>query len=175
MTRIFENRALPRTSNISVVVLIPVILFGFWDLWTAFGTGGEDFTSAMFGVLFVGGGIIGGYTIWNEGRDQAQWFDIDFDTGKGAVAVWRPFRPRVFETDLDAITNWRHWVKVGKRNLRTHFLVAAVPGYERPVYFELPAGNDIPDGFRRLAPEAVDDYETNTGRKKADDDEEDED
>lgn len=168
MTRIFENRHLPKTSNISMVVLIVVFLFGLWDLWTAFGTGAQDMTSAMFGVLFVGGAIIGGYTIWNEGRDQAQWFDVDLESGKSILAVWRPLRPLVFEQDLSQLTGWRHWVKVGKRNMRVHYLVASVPGYPRPVYMELPQDKnaEIPEDFRKIAPEAIEEYEINSGRRR---------
>jgi len=166
MTRIYDNRALARTSNISFVVLAVVIVFGCWDLWNAFAGGSNDPTSSMFGVLFVGGGLFGGYTIWNENRDQAQWLDVDLDAGKGTLAVWRPFRPQVIDMGLDRITAWRHWVKVGKRNMRTHYLLASFPGYPRPVYFELLPGKDVPDAFRRLAPEAIDDFETNTGRAR---------
>lgn len=168
MTRIFENRQITRTSNISMVVLVVVIVFGFWDLWSAFGGGEPDTTSAMFGVLFVGGGLIGGYTIWNDGRDQVQWFDVDLEAGKCAVAVWRPIRPLVFDLDLSQVSEWRHWVKVGKRNMRTHYLVAALPGYPRPVYFEMPQDRtkEIPAGFRDIAPEAVEDFEINSGRTR---------
>ena len=166
MTRIFENRRLPKTSNISVVVLVVVIIFGFWDLWNAFGTGSPDPTSAMFGILFIGGGIVGGYTIWNDGRDQAQWLDVDLDTGKAELAVWRPFRPLVLAEDLTRMTGWRHWIKVAKRNLRTHYIVVAVPDYPRPIYFEMLPGGEIPDMLRRIAPEAVEDFETNTRRQR---------
>jgi hypothetical protein len=167
MTRVFENRRLSRTTNISIIVMVVVIVFGCFDLWNAFVVGSDDTTAALFGAVFVGGGLLGINTLWIEGRDQAQWFDVDFDAGKGVVAVWRPFRPLVIEAGLDKLTDWRHWVKVGKRNAQTHFIVAAVPGYPRPVYFELPPGRDIPEAFRRLAPEAVDDYEVNSGRRKA--------
>ncbi len=166
MTRIFENRRLPRTSNISVIVLAVVIIFGFWDLWNAFGVGSQDPMGAMFGVLFVGGGVIGAYTIWNDGRDQAQWLDVDFDSGRGAIAVWRPFRPLVLEQDLDRMTNWRHWIKVAKRNMRTHYIVVAVPDYPRPIYFEMNLAEPVPEGLRRVAPEAVEDFEANTRRQR---------
>lgn len=166
MTRLFENRRLPKTSNISAVVLVVVILFGFWDLWNAFGTGSQDTTSAMFGVLFVGGGIIGAYTIWNDGRDQAQWLDVDLDTGKSALAVWRPFKPLVLEQNLDQMTGWRHWIKVAKRNVRTHYIVVTVPDYPRPIYLEMLVGGEIPDALRQIAPEAVEDFETNTRRQR---------
>lgn len=166
MTRVFENRRLARTSNISVIVLVVVILFGLWDLWNAFALGSPDPTGAMFGVLFVGGGIVGGYTVWNEGRDQAQWLDADPAGGKSAIAVWRPYRPLVLEQDLGQLTGWRHWIKVAKRNVRTHYLVVVAPGYPRPIYLEMPIAGDIPETLRQIAPEAIEDFETNTRRQR---------
>ena len=166
MTRVFENRRLARASNISVVVLVVVIVFGFWDLWNAFGVGSQDPTAAMFGVLFIGGGVIGGYTVWNESRDQAQWLDVDLAAGKSAIAVWRPYRPLVLEQDLDQLTGWRHWIKVAKRNVRTHYFVVVAPGYPRPIYFEIAVDAEIPDALREIAPEAVADFEDNTRRQR---------
>jgi len=166
MTRVFENRRLARTSKISMIVLIVVIVFGCWDLWNAFGVGSQDPTAAMFGVLFVGGGVIGGYTVWNDGRDQAQWFDADLASGKSMIAVWRPYRPLVLAQNLDQLTGWRHWIKVAKRNVRTHYFVVAAPGYPRPIYFEMAVDAEIPEMLRQIAPEAVADFEDNTRRQR---------
>jgi hypothetical protein len=166
MTRIYENKGYARRSDISAVVLVVVVIYGFYDLWNAFGGGSSDTTAAMFGVLFVGGGLYGANTIWTEGRDQVLRLDVDFEAGRAALALWRPFRPLVFEGGLDQFTGWRYWVKVGRRNLLTRFVVATVAGYPRPVYIELAPGKDLPEGFRRLAPEVVEEYEESTGRRR---------
>lgn len=168
--RVYKNRDLGRIGNISVVILVAVFIYGLWELWAAFFTGSNDTFGAMFGVVFVGGGAIGMYTIWKENRDQPQWFDADFDTGRGQIALWRPFRPQVIDIQLADMRDWRYWIKVGKRNLRIHYLVAAVPDYPRPIYFDLTHTGDIPEGFRRLAPEAVAEYEESTGRADKDED-----
>ncbi len=112
-------------------------------------TGSQDTTAAMFGVLFVGGGIYGAYTIWTEARDQVIALDADPNTGRAAITLWRPFKNMVIDLPIDRLTGWRHWVKVGKRNMRTHFVVFNAEGYPQPLYVELTKG-EMPEGFREL-------------------------
>jgi hypothetical protein len=68
---------------------------------------------------------------------------------------------------LDQVAGWRHWVKVGRRNMKLHYLLADAPGHPHPLQFEMRPGEAVPDGFRRLAPEAVEDYQTNAGLRPA--------
>jgi len=167
MTRIYENRGFAKRNNISVVVLVAVFIYGLFELYRAFGGEGQDSTAAMFGVLFIAGAIYGAYTIWNDGRDQVGIIDADFDKGMAYITLWRPFRNVVVEAPIDALTGWRHWVKVGKRNMRTHMVYVSAPGYPNKLSIELTKG-EMPEGFRRLAPTLVEEFEENTG-KRADD------
>lgn len=164
MTRIYENPGFARRNNISVVVLVAVVIYGFFELYGAFIAGSRDSMAPIFGVLFVGGGIYGAYTIWNEARDRVMAIDADFDKGRAAVTLWRPFKSLVIDVPIDRLTNWRHWVKVGKRNMRTHFVIFNAEGYPQPLYVELTRG-EMPEGFRKLAPQAVEDFEENTGKR----------
>ena len=164
MTRIYENPGFARRNNISVVVLVVVVIYGFYELWNAFGDGSQDTTAAMFGVLFVGGGIYGAYTIWTEARDQVIALDADPNTGRAAITLWRPFKNMVIDLPIDRLTGWRHWVKVGKRNMRTHFVVFNAEGYPQPLYVELTKG-EMPEGFRDLSPAVVEEFEENTGKR----------
>jgi hypothetical protein len=167
MERLYDNPGFARRQNISVAVLVLVVLYGIFELWTAFSSSAGDSTGAMFGVLFVGGGLYGAKTIWDEGRDLVIGFDADLTAGRGVITLWRPFRTLALDVALDRITGWRHWVKVGKRNLKLHYLIAEAPGYPHPLQFEMRLGAAIADGLRRLAPEAVEDFEANTGGKAA--------
>ena len=142
MTRIYENPGFAKRNNISVIVLVAVVIYGFFELYTAFGTGSQDQMAAMFGVLFVGGGIYGGYTIWNEARDAVTAIDADFDTGRAAVTLWRPFKSMVIDVPIDRLTGWRHWVKVGKRNMRTHFVDLQRRGLPEPALRRADQGRD---------------------------------
>jgi hypothetical protein len=106
--------------------------------------------------------------IWDEGVDLVAALDADFDANRSRITLWRPFRPLVLEPALDDVSGWRHWVKVARRNQRTHYLVANADGYPRPLYVEIRPGQSVSDGLRRLAPEAVDELEVNTGQARAD-------
>ena len=162
MERIYENAGFSRRQNISVSVLVVVIIYGLWELWSAFGSASGDSTAAMFGVLFVGGGLYGLKTTWDESRDLVLSFDADFAAGRGVASVWRPFSSVRIEDSLDRFRAWRHWVKVGRRSSRVHYLVVDTDNYPRPLYIELNPAKPVPDGFRRLAPEAMEDVEANT-------------
>jgi hypothetical protein len=164
MTRIYENPGFAKRNNISVVVLVVVVIYGIWELYSAFFTGIEDQFAAMFGVLFVGGGIYGAYTIWTEARDQVIALDVDEAAGRAAITLWRPFKSIVIEAPIDRLTQWRHWVKVGKRGMRTHFVIFKAEGYPQPLSVELTKG-EMPDGFRKLSPAVVEEFEENTGKR----------
>ena len=46
--------------NVSTVVIVVVIVFGFWELWSALnpGPGGAGY-GFLFAALFIGGGLYG--------------------------------------------------------------------------------------------------------------------
>jgi len=167
MERLYDNPGFARRQNISVAVLVVVVLYGIFELWMAFSSSAGDSTGAMFGVLFVAGGLYGAKTMWDEGRDLVIAFDADLAAGRGAITLWRPFRVLALDVALDQVRGWHHFVKVGKRNLKLHYLIAEAAGYPYPLHFEMRPGVAVADGLRRLAPEAVEDFETNTGGKPA--------
>lgn len=164
MTRIYENPGFAKRNNISVVVLVAVVIYGFFELYTAFLTDSQDSMAAMFGILFLGGGAYGAYTIWTESRDQVIAIDLDEAAGRAAITLWRPFRNMVVEAPIDRLTGWRHWVKVGKRNMRTHYVIFSAEGYPQPLSVELTKG-EMPEGFRKLSPAVVEEFEENTGKR----------
>ena len=167
MTRIYENAGLRLRLDISIVVLIAVIIFGFWDLSGSFFFAVDDPAGAMFGVLFIGGGIYGINRTLTDNRGFVAAFDADFAAGRGAIMVWRPFRPLRLAIGLAEIAGWRFWVKTGARNARSYYLLASLPSHPRPLYLELPRGVAASAGLRRLAPEAVAEFERDTGVRSA--------
>jgi hypothetical protein len=159
MTRIYENRPLARRMNISVVVTIFAILFGFWEAWNAFNAGPEGAGYGfLFAALFIGGGIYGMNQVLTDSRDMVTALDIDEANGHAAISVWRPFGATRIEGPLDRLTEWRPWAKEVRR-VRTPVLLADHPGHPRPLQFEVGPGIALTDQFRALAPEALASFE----------------
>lgn len=163
MTRIYQNPRFTRTSNISIAILFVVILFGVWELIHAFAGGTPDTTGLLFGAAFVGGGLYGLKSTWEEHRDLVVAVEVNFEAGTVGITLWRPFRQVRIERGLGDLTGWRYWVKVGKRAVRTHYLLVRATDYPRPLSIELQRGDTVSEGLRRLAPEAIADMEANTG------------
>jgi len=162
MTRILYSPGVAKRSNFSIIILVAVLLYGIWELWHA-ATVGSDQLALIFGVLFIGGAIYGLRTTLAETRDLVTAFDADMASGKAAMTLWRPFRAKRIDTTLDQITGWRLWVETGSRGQRAYFLLVREPTHQRTLRLELTRGMTIPDDLRQLAPEAIEDFERETG------------
>jgi len=161
MTRIYENRGFFLRQNGSILVLVLVVVYGVFELWRAFTSAG-DTTGALFGVLFVGGGVWGFYTLWTDGRDVIGALDADFASRQAVFTLWGPFTQKPLAESLDGIIEWRLWVKPGTRGQRSYFLQAVTRSSPRPLQIELKRGQPIPEGLRRIAPAAIEEFETTT-------------
>jgi hypothetical protein len=162
MIRIYENRGFFIRQNGSVAVLLVVIVYGVFELWRAFTSAGGDATGTMFGVLFIGGGIWGFYTLWTDGRDVIAALDADFAARQAVFTLWGPFTRKRLVESLDDVLEWRFWVKPGARGQRSFFLHAVTRSYPRPMQIELKRGEPVPDGLRQIAPAAVAEFEAMT-------------
>jgi hypothetical protein len=162
MTRILDNPGTAKRSTISLVILAAVFIYGIWELWHAATVGGDQL-AYIFGICFVGGAIYGIRTTLAETRDLVVAFDADTESGTAALTLWRPLKSKRIETTLDQITGWRLWVETGSRRQRSYFLLAGEPSHDKALRFELTRGMTIPDELRRIAPEAIEDFERETG------------
>jgi hypothetical protein len=149
-------------SNISLAILSAVFLYGVLELWFALsGTG--DPTALLFGAIFAGGAIYGLRQTLNETKDLVVIFDADPETGRAELHLWRPFGRKMIETTLDRLTGWRLRVQAGPRGQKSFLLLAKEPSYDGTLRFALARGQTIPDILRKIAPEAIDDFERETG------------
>jgi len=164
MTRLYENRGFFLRQNGSVVVIALVVIYGVFELWRAFAAGGDP-TGALFGVLFVGGGIWGFYTLWHDGRDVVAALDADLAGHQAVFTLWGPFTQKRLAMPFDAIVEWRFWVKPGTRGQRSYFLQAMTRASPRPLQIELKRGQPVPDGLREIAPAAIEEFEAATTAK----------
>ena len=177
MTRVYENKGHWWRQTLSLVAVVLVSIYGVWELfWATFGTGdyhspmGEMFGIGddryLFGVAFFFGGIYAGWTLIRDSADAVSTFDVDEASGMTLTTLWRPGWTEKLVAPMEAIDNWRLYVKVGNRNVRTFYIYADHPNYRRPLNFDLRRA-DL-SGLRRVAPEAVADFEAATGFTAAD-------
>lgn len=162
MKRILGSPGMVWRSNLSLAILIAVFAYGLWELWLAVTVTGST-TGYLFAALFLGGAAYGIRSTLAETRDLAISFDADIDSGRAAIALWRPFHMKRIDTTLERITGWRHWIQTASRNRRIHFLLAREASYDGVLRFALEPGMTIPDELRRIAPEAIADFERETG------------
>lgn len=172
MIRIYENKGHWWRHTLSLAAVILVSIYGAWELyWATFGTGeyhspmGELFGIGddryLFGLIFLFGGIYAGWQLIRDSSDVVATFDLDEASGETLTTLWRPGWTEKLIAPLSAIGNWRLYVKVGNRNVRTFYIYADHPNYRRPLNFDL--RRTSLDGLRRVAPEAVADFEAATG------------
>jgi hypothetical protein len=164
MTRIFDSPKFALRLNISAVVLVVVLIYGIFELYTAFlRSETPDSTGALFGIFFVGGGIWGAWQTWNDNRDKVASFDVDEAAGTAVATLWRPFSPLRVAGPLDQFTRWRFQVKVASRGLRSYHFFFRAPGYPNELQMEIQRGAKLSEVFQRIAPQAMADYEDNMG------------
>ncbi len=164
MTRAYQNPDVSRRSNLSTVVLVLIGTYGLWELWRAGSSPADSQTiDYLFGIAFVGGAAYGLRQIISDTRDLVLAFDVEPTTGNTVATLWRPFGRQRLEADRDRLTDWRFYVRIGKRNVRTFCLYVTHPDYPRPLQLELRRGLTVSDDLRRLAPEAIGEFERATG------------
>lgn len=161
MTRIYENRGLATRMNVSCVVVAIAFLFGLWELWSAYRSGGESGTNYLFALFFIGGGAYAAKQLRDSVSDSVVSLDADMTTREATVTLWRPFSAKELAGSLDRLTDWQFQTKAGKT--RTPLLTAHHPDYPRPLEFELRPGAKVDDKLRALAPDAVAAFERPPG------------
>lgn len=162
MKRILHNSAMVWRSNISLAVAVVAFLYGLWELWLAAAVTGS-ITGYVFAALFIGGAIYAARATLAETRDLAISLDVDMTTGQARIALWRPFRMKNIDTTLDQLTDWRHWTQPAARDRRDHFLLFREASRAGVLRFALEPGMTIAGELRRIAPEAIADFERETG------------
>jgi hypothetical protein len=162
MKQILGVRGMVWRSNLSLAILAAVFAYGLWELWLAAAVTGSP-TGYLFAAIFIGGAGYGLRAALAETRDLVIAFAADMDSGKAAVTLRRPFHMKRIDTTLDRLTGWRYWIQTTARGRRVHFLLAREPSYDGNLRFALDPEMTIPAELRRIAPEAIADFEKDTG------------
>lgn len=162
MKRLLDNPGKVRRWYLFLGFFAVAFLYGLWELWLAAVVTGS-MVGYVFAAIFVGGGVYGIRSMLAEARDLAVSFDADAASGKAIIKLWRPFHMKQIDTTLDQITGWQHQVQTGPRDERSHFLLAREKSHDGVLRFALEPEMAIPDELRRIAPQAIGDFERATG------------
>jgi len=155
MIRIYGNPGLSRRMMFSTIVIVLVIIFGFYELYTAMRAApGEAGFGYLFAAAFILGGLYGLRQLNTDYGDMVVSVDADGSTGPAKIVVWRPFMSKTLAGPIDRLSNWRFEVRQPRPNLRIPTVLADHPDYKGPLRFEVGPGIAIGDPFRALAPEA---------------------
>ncbi len=167
MTRVFDDRGLVVRNWLSVAVLVAAFLWGIVELVRA-QAAVSDQTGFLFGLGFIAASAYGLYRLLSDSRDAIMRFDADYGSGQSVTTLWRPWGPSRLEAPLAALSSsWRLYVAMKKRNQPTFLLQVNHPGNPRPLHIELTSATKGLEDLRRLAPEAIEDFEIRTGKRKA--------
>ncbi len=166
MTRIYDDRGLMTRNWISIAILVGAVIWGIAEIVRAY-LGMSDDTGYLFGAGFLAAAVYGGYRMFAEARDTIVRFEADDASGQSVVTLWRPWGVQRMTAPLAALTGWRMYIAMKARNQRSYLLRVNHPDNPRPLQIELMPGKTDLDGLRRLAPEAIGDFEMNIGQRKS--------
>ncbi len=162
MTRVYNDRGFLARSWGSMAILVMAVIWGVVEMVRAY-VGAGDQTGYLFGAGFMAAAAYGGYRMWSDTRDTIARLEADFASGQSVVTLWRPWGLQRLTAPLDQLSGWRMYISMRTRNQRSYLLRVGHPANRRPLQIELMPGRTDLDGLRRLAPEAIADFEMNTG------------
>lgn len=155
MTPLYRNPGIWTRSIAYLAVIAAAMLWGVFELWrAAYAEGGDASSGALFGVLFIGGGVYSLWQIVGEWRDLVVALDRDAD-GTLVATLWSMAGPKKISGPF---RNWRFHIAVAGRNTRLLFIYADHPDVPRPLRFDARKGVDLA-GLRTVAPDAVADHD----------------
>ena len=165
MTRIYDDRGFVMRNWVSMAILAAAVIWGGVEILRAAKDGG-DTTGYLFGAGFLAASAYGLNRILGEARDAIVRIEADSGSGQSVVTLWRPWGLHRLTGPLEALSGWRLFIAVKARNQNTYLLRADHPDNPRPLQIELHPAKPVPDGLRRLAGEAIEEFEANTGGRK---------
>jgi hypothetical protein len=167
MVKVFDNSGVIWRSWVSVAVLTGAVIWGAIELVRVY-TGASDSTGYLFGFGFLAAAGYGGQRLFLDTRDTLVSLAVDFNSRETLAVLWRPWGLTHLTAPLDRLTGWDLFIAIKTRQQRTYLLRFRHPDYpDARLQIELPPTIKDVEGLRRLAPEAIAEFEENTGRRKA--------
>lgn len=165
MTRIYDDRAFAARNWLSTAILIAAAVWGIVEIVRA-AMGNSDDTGYLFGVGFLAAAAYGTYRLIADSRDTIVRLEADFGSGQSVMTLWQPWGLRRLSAPLSALKGWRLYIAVKTRMQRTYLLRVDHPDHPRPLQIEMMPGKTDLAGLRRLAGEAIEEFEANTGKRQ---------
>lgn len=168
MTRVFDDRGMAMRNWISAAVLAGAILWGIVEIGRTL-VGVADDTGYLFGFGFLAAAAYGAKRLLDDSRDSLVRLEVDFGSGESVATLWRPWGLQRLTAPVGRLSGWNFYIAVKTRQQRTYLLRFTHPARpDWPLQIVLAPGMTALDGLRRLAPQAIEDFEANIGRGKAD-------
>lgn len=165
MTRIYNDRGLVVRNWVSIAILVGAVLWGILEI-VRYRSGASDSTGLLFGIGFLAAAAYGAYRIVTDTRDSIVRIETDFDSGQSQIMLWQPWGMRRLAASRGQLGEWRMYISMKTRTQRSYLLRVNHPANPRPLQIELMPGKTDLDGLRRLAPEAIAEFEMNIGQRR---------
>jgi hypothetical protein len=168
MVRVFDDRGMALRSWLSVAILAGAVVWGAVEI-VRVQTGAADDTGYLFGFGFLAAAAYGAKRLLDDSRDALVRLEVDFEGGQSVATLWRPWGLQRLAAPISQLSGWNLYISVKTRQQHTYLLRFMHPARPaRPLHIVLPPAMTALDGLRRLAPQAIEDFEIRTGRRKAD-------
>jgi hypothetical protein len=166
MTRLYESPGHRLRTRISLIILIGLILLGIWYLVfraLAAPPGIAGLGPWALSIAFIVAGVAGLVRVLNGARDWVIAMDMEEETGKVVIWLRGALGARRIKTEIHQLCNWRYSAAGRSGRARFRRILADLKGRRRPLIFDVRLAHPVPDGLRRVAPQAVADYERDVG------------
>jgi hypothetical protein len=167
LERVYQNDRIGLRMGLLMMVIGGAGSIALWLLGIRYPATPAD-SSESEEVLFVGVVllvvvVIGAIRVGYYGFMSVVRMDADEKNGRARLTLWRPLGQEVVETSLKDIIEWRY--EVGRKNTKmpVRRFRARIVHPHRWLLFEVTPKQPLHPLIRKLAPQAVEEYELQTG------------
>lgn len=166
MERIFVNHSISFRMWLGLIAVAGAAVLGVWFIGTRLVEGpteddGEE--ALVVGSLLVAIATLGALRLGHYGYQTVLTLDGDEVADRARIALWRPLGEMTVEGRLSEIVDWRY--EVGRRNTRmpNYRFRARLAEPRRWLVFEIAPRNEMHPLFLKIAADAVQEFEEQTG------------
>lgn len=164
MERVYENRAIRFRMWLAVAAAAAVLALAGWVGLTRERAAEDTADPGVIAMMLTAIGVLIAIRFGMYGVRAVTTFDIDRTSGDARVSLWRPFGEEAVDTHLDRIVDWSYEVGRQRTKMPLRRFHARIEYPHHRVVFELSPMMELDPVFERMAPEAVAEFETESGR-----------